>query len=138
SDLIVATLQSDLRTTLPHEFYTPLSGIIGLLEVVRDQVSECPDLDVAEMLEEISNSSWRLHRTLKNYLRILELEGEAKQPLGTVGSTSSVLIETVAREAAARNGRIDDLRCDISPCDLEIGRASCRASVAVAEAAGPG
>lgn len=77
-DRIVNDLRTSLRSTLPHEFFTPLAGMLGLVEVLREQWTGLQPAEIADVLAEIDHSGWRLHRTLKNYLLALELEGKLK------------------------------------------------------------
>lgn len=77
-DAIVSELRSSLRSTLPHEFFTPLAGMLGLVEVLRGDVAKLSPAEMTDVLDEIDRSGWRLHRTLKNYLFVLDLEAETK------------------------------------------------------------
>lgn len=78
NDGLVTDLRSSLRSTLPHEFFTPLAGMLGLVEVLRGDVGKLAPEEMADILDEIDRSGWRLHRTLKNYLFVLDLEAESK------------------------------------------------------------
>jgi signal transduction histidine kinase len=84
-DRVVLDLRSTLSSILPHELFTPLAGIIGLTEVLRAEFTRLPPAEVDEILADIQHSGERLHRTLRNYLLLLEL------PTTTAGT----LIETV-------------------------------------------
>jgi len=77
-DQMLDQLRSSMPSQLPHEFYTPLAGIIGLTEILRaDLRSDSPMLNRAQ-INEIHNgvyqSAIRLHRTLRNYILILDLQ----------------------------------------------------------------
>jgi signal transduction histidine kinase len=74
---IVTDLRATLRSTLPHEFFTPLAGMLGLVEVLRGDLGQLSPHELTELLDNIEFSGWRLHRTLKNYLLALDLESGA-------------------------------------------------------------
>lgn len=105
-------LRSSLRSDLPHEFFTPLVGILGMSEVLMQEGAELPPTEIHELAECIHRSGTRLHRTLRNYLRVLELDrveaSEPAAPLATVTARESV--ERVASRIAAEQERGHDLR----------------------------
>jgi len=72
-DLMLSQLRDSLHSNLPHEFFTPLGGILGLTEILRAEWPNMPAGDVKEILVDIHHSALRLHRTLRNYLIVLEL-----------------------------------------------------------------
>ena len=74
---VVDELRSTLRSTLPHEFFTPLAGMLGLVEVLRGDLQQLAPAEITELLDNIEFSGWRLHRTLKNYLLAFDLESGA-------------------------------------------------------------
>lgn len=121
------TLQ-DLRTTLhsvlPHEFFTPLAGIIGLSEVLREEAGDLTRDQIINYATDIERSGQRLHRTLRNYLKILDLDqaqaadpaakprrGDPLKPADTVA-----VIEGAARAVAAKHARTGDLHLQLQPC----------------------
>jgi signal transduction histidine kinase len=72
-DQMLAQLQSSVPSNLPHEFFTPMAGIIGLLEILRE-TPELSPTEINEIHNDIYQSALRLNRTLRNYLLILELQ----------------------------------------------------------------
>lgn len=76
-DKMLRDLRSNLHSTLPHEFFTPLAGILGLAGILRSEFLQLRPADVQEMLGDIEQCGQRLHRTLKNYLLVLDLESSA-------------------------------------------------------------
>lgn len=75
----VTELRSTLRSTLPHEFFTPLAGMLGLVELLRGDLRQLAPADISELLDRNEFSGRRLHRTLKNYLLALDLESRATE-----------------------------------------------------------
>ena len=127
-DKVVDELHTRLRTVLPHELFTPLAGIVGLASVLREDWRDLEESEVANLLEEIETSGWRLERTLRNYLTVLgivsvpDLESEL--------TTAEQVEETVLGEmegVAERFSRENDLRVgSIQPLALPIGQESLR------------
>jgi len=67
---------SKLRTSgiaqLPHEFFTPLAGILGISEIFGMEDVDLSRDEIKDLTRDIRRSAQRLHRTLRNYLLILE------------------------------------------------------------------
>lgn len=116
---------TDLRTSvpanLPHEFFTPMAGILGLMEILRSDSSLQPS-DVAEIHSDVYQCALRLNRTLRNYLWILEYEGSMRDDL--IGNLSGLQVEEgihAGIEAALQlSNRREDVRLDLSPCEMGI------------------
>jgi two-component system, sensor histidine kinase and response regulator len=79
---VIQALQATLHSTLPHEFFTPLAGILGLVEVLKMDITQLSQTEMQEILDDIQRSGLRLHRTLKNYLTLLDLRSDAPPPSG--------------------------------------------------------
>lgn len=121
-DQIVSDLRASLRSTLPHEFFTPLAGILGLVEVLQGEWPQLKSEEISELLTEINNSGWRLHRTLKNYLLLLELQGQLRtekpvQPVLSPPETKSAVIFGLD-SVSNRGNRRKDISCEIEDCSL--------------------
>jgi signal transduction histidine kinase len=76
----VAELRANLRSTLPHEFFTPLAGMLGLVQVLRNDLAQFSPEEAKELLTNIEESGWRLHRAVRNYLSAIELESDLPPP----------------------------------------------------------
>lgn len=106
-------LRGSLHTTLPHEFFTPLVGIIGMSELLMEEAGELTREEIVELAGNINRSGDRLHRTLRNYLRILDLDqlpaakAAPATPLSPVQTQSTVT--QLARSVASRHKREGDL-----------------------------
>jgi len=66
-------LKSSLLANMSHEFRTPLNGILGFTQLLKDELLEKDEL---EMLEKITRSGKRLMNTLNSVLTLTELENE--------------------------------------------------------------
>ena len=111
-------LRRTLQSTLPHEFFTPLAGILGLAELLRADYGNIPREEAETMLDDIEHSARRLHRSLSNYLMILELQSEkpaTPAPPPVAAETVAELVATAARAAADRHERSADLQLKITP-----------------------
>jgi two-component system sensor histidine kinase/response regulator len=81
-DEMLTSLRSNIPPNLPHEFFTPMAGIIGLMEILRaDKPSSMTPEELEDIHDDIYNSALRLNRTLKNYLLILDLSTIPVDPL---------------------------------------------------------
>lgn len=113
-------LRGSLHTTLPHEFFTPLVGIVGMSELLIEEAGEISREEVVELAQNIHRSGERLHRTLRNYLRILELD---QAPAATVTpvvplppAQAESALNRAAQMVAARHKRTGDLQLNLQPC----------------------
>jgi two-component system sensor histidine kinase/response regulator len=118
-DQMLAQLRSSVPSNLPHEFFTPLAGIIGLMELL---LGGDPGLSAAEIRDihtDVYQSALRLHRTLRNYLLILDLQCAPAQPaaLLTPGQVETSLYGGV-EEALRLNKRRGDLTVSIQPASI--------------------
>jgi len=113
-DRMLVKLQASLHSTLPHEFFTPLGGMIGLIEILRDGITTFSPEEIKEMLDDLHESTLRLHRSLRNYLLILDLQ--------TISSETEVMmterlppqdlktsLKAGVNEALRRNARLKDV-----------------------------
>jgi two-component system sensor histidine kinase/response regulator len=112
-------LRGSLHTTLPHEFFTPLVGIIGMSELLMEEAGELSRDEIVDLAGNINRSGDRLHRTLRNYLRILELDqmpvsaAAPPAPLSPVQTQSTVT--QLTRSVAIRHKREADLALALTP-----------------------
>src|ERR1700761_3324884 len=73
-DQMLERLRSHIPAHLPHEFFTPIAGILGLVEILQDGNSGLGPEDLPSVYNDLHDSALRLHRTLRNYLLILDLD----------------------------------------------------------------
>ena len=119
-DQTLDQLRSSMPSQLPHEFFTPLAGIIGLMEVLRADFSELASDEVQDIHNDVYLSALRLNRTLRNYLLILDQ------------STSSVLapplchvevercLRTGLSEALRQHERVHDVTIRVEACAISV------------------
>jgi two-component system sensor histidine kinase/response regulator len=123
----VEQLRKSLNSSLPHEFFTPLAGILGLTELLQKELDTASKDEIRDYLREIHDAGRRLHRRLSNYLLILGLEpkggGREARLLGADAVVK--MISDGATASALRHNRAADLGLDLvggsihaSPADL--------------------
>jgi two-component system, sensor histidine kinase and response regulator len=122
-DQMLEKLRSHVPAQLPHEFFTPIAGILGLVEILRDGNSGLGPDDLPAVYNDLYDSALRLHRTLRNYLLILDLdrppeaEGAAK-PLTAV-ELERAMNDGVS-EALRLQPRREDVTLRVTPCPVAI------------------
>ena len=107
-------------STLPHEFMTPLNGILGFAEILKEDLGRVPLEDARQMLGDIESCARRLHRTLLNYLLLARIENasaqdQASAPTGLPADQTMSLIAGIAETVARRLERYDDLQLAVQP-----------------------
>ena len=123
-DQMLTQLRSTLRSTLPHEFFTPLAGIIGLTGILQADFKTFSPDEVQDLLDDLHLSALRLHRTLKNYLMILDFQGVKQEnkpkpaPLATGGIEDS--IRSGVSAALSRHKRLPDVSVQIEEGSIAI------------------
>jgi len=95
-DRAVDQLRENLDSTLPQRFFLPLASILGITQLLEAELDTESKEDIRQDLRGIRAAGRRLHRTLRNYLLILDVE-----PHGPVGLGAQLDAETV-RAALAK------------------------------------
>jgi signal transduction histidine kinase len=117
-------LRDTLAFSLPHEFRTPLTGVLTASEILRDRGPLEPP-DVHELADLIHRSARRLNRLVMNYLLYAELElamtdQEKVQALHQSRTNDAgAVIERVALQKAKAAEREADLKLELetaAPC----------------------
>jgi two-component system, sensor histidine kinase and response regulator len=121
-DQMLAQLRSWVPPHLPHEFFTPLAGIIGLMEILRDDFATLTSAEVNEMHNQVYQSALRLHRTLRNYLLILDLQTVSSQPVPPLLSSREVeeSIQGGVDQALRQNERREDVTVRLDACSISV------------------
>jgi signal transduction histidine kinase len=119
-DQILERLRASVPPQLPHEFFTPLAGIIGLMELLRDSKVELSAQEVRGIHDDVYQSSLRLHRALRNFLLLLDLrDAVAKTPAPPAllnPSQVAASIEIGTAEALRLHSRSGDLTMRVASC----------------------
>jgi signal transduction histidine kinase len=122
-DVMLDQLRSSVPSNLPHEFFTPLAGIIGLMEILRAEDSALNPDEIKDIYNDLYQSALRLHRTLRNYLLILDLQSALPAPPAPAPLPPREVeknIQAGINEAMRINERWDDLTVQVSPCSISV------------------
>lgn len=118
-------LRTSIARALPHEFRSPLNGILGLSEILISEYETIERKEVLELAEEIYTSGQRLHRLIQNSLLYAELELAAsnldkiKLLQGQINDIKSFISYTVTKKAK-RAGREEDLIMELQEGSIKI------------------
>ncbi len=121
-DETLAQLRTTIPSQLPHEFFTPLAGIIGLMDILRADFPGLEEADVIDIHNDIYESAIRLNRTLRNYLLILDLQNASPVSIPTPLAASEIeeSIRTGVHEALRQSKREDDVTVQIESCSIKV------------------
>lgn len=117
-------LRSHISMMLPEELLTPLSGIIGLADILRSDADRLTPPEAAEIGRDIQNSGERLHRLIRNFLiysqlELLAVERDRNEPLTqVVPCQAAKVVSEVAERIAERQGRRDDLVVAVAAAEV--------------------
>jgi signal transduction histidine kinase len=111
-DELLSQMRSSVPSQLPHEVFTPLAGIIGLLEVLRSDCANLEPHEVNDIYADMHHSAFRLHRTLRNYLLLLDSPAPTTNPL--VGALPPSRVEESIRLGVKEALRLNDRKADIA------------------------
>lgn len=119
---LVIELRNSLHRGLSHEFFTPLTGIIGFAEMLEQEGHTMKPEEVRQGLHNILQSGRRLHRTLRNYLYSLDrLRPDSLTPFPVLSAPSVVqLVQQGALLSAERHERRKDLVMELTGATLQI------------------
>jgi signal transduction histidine kinase len=112
-------LRSSVPPHLPHEFFTPLAGIIGLMEILCTDFSQYVPKEVRDINKDVHQSALRLYRTLRNYLLILDLPNAERGPLPPLTAREvEKCIQAGADEVLKLNQRREDVTIEVMACPI--------------------
>jgi len=120
NDRVLAELRLSLQPTVPHKLFTPLAGILGISWLLEKDIESMSKEEIREDLRDIHDAGQQLHRSLRNYLLLIELEFE-----GFVRPSAWLHSETVVdglivgiNTAGARHHRAADIIRELTATDL--------------------
>jgi len=121
---MLTKLKASIPSHLPHEFFTPLAGIIGLMEVLRSGFSTLNAAEIADIHTDIYQSALQLHRTLRNYLLILDLESATSSAGVTTLSAPEVeeAVQQGVKETLRLNPHREDVTVEVKASPISIRR----------------
>jgi signal transduction histidine kinase len=126
ADQRLADLRTNITLALPHELFTPLSGIMGFAEIISLDAANLKPTEITEIGRSILESSRRLYRLIENFLLYAQIELLKSDPAGVHNlrqhriEETVKLIENQSREIADKAGRMADLRLNLQPVGANI------------------
>jgi two-component system, sensor histidine kinase and response regulator len=125
SQQAIDQLSENITRALPHELRTPMTGILGLAELLKSQVGEMTPEEIKDSAQSIFDSAIRMNQTLEKFWiytqSLLLLKNEAKltasREMGT--EAAEQIIKFTAEDIANRYARNDDLKLELQ--DLALG-----------------
>ncbi|MES2766873.1 MAG: response regulator [Bacteroidota bacterium] len=121
-------LRSNISYSLPHELLTPLNGIIGSSDMLKNNYDDFEKDEVIELAGMIHTSAVRLHRLVQNFLLYSRLELIASNPESanllkgeTTYSVASSITDVIER-ITAQKGESHEIHCE-----------TCETSAAISE-----
>jgi len=119
-------LRTNISRSLPHEFRTPLQGILSLSEIVISEYDLLDSKTMRNMLYEINNSAQRLSKLIHNFMLYAELEVIATDPerVAELRSHQSFTPETMIKYLASikfqKADREADLHLNLQDATIQI------------------
>ncbi len=121
---LVNELRASLHKWMPHEFFTPLTGILGFAEMLDQDFATLPPAEIREALANIMQSGQRLHRTLRNYLFTLDrLNPDSSTPFPVMSAATVAQLFAQGGQAAVKRhkSRQKELTLALSTAPLSAG-----------------
>jgi signal transduction histidine kinase len=125
-------LRSSITLSLPHEIRTPLSGIIGFAEVLRDDSADLTPAEISDMAGLILKSANRLGNLTENFLSYAQLEILASDPdrVSLLRTERTAMldmhIDELARKKQGEAGRGEDIVVNLTGGEAAISNAHMR------------
>jgi signal transduction histidine kinase len=126
SDQKMNELRGSISFSLPHEFFTPLNGILGFSEILMRDFDNLSRTEITEMLNYINKDAFRLKKLTENFLAFAQLEMIGKETEKVDALRKSYFInpgESVissARQIAKDYARDEDLVLEIEDTFVRI------------------
>ncbi|MBN1398400.1 MAG: hybrid sensor histidine kinase/response regulator [Bacteroidetes bacterium] len=122
----IADLSESITRALPHELRTPMTGIMGLAELLKVQAEDMTPAEVKDLAESLYNSAVRMNKTLEKfwiYTQCLLLPSDSvklasSREMGT--RQADTIIRRTAEEMALAYKRSGDLTLELSALSVAI------------------
>jgi signal transduction histidine kinase len=119
SEKMLNELRGSISFSLPHEFFTPLNGILGFSEILLKEYDNLAKEDVIQMLNYIKSDAVRLKKITENFLLFAQLEmiGKDTEKVNDLRNSYFInpneIITSTAQQIAKNYNRDDDLILEI-------------------------
>ncbi len=124
AEIKLTNLRGNISMMLPHEFRTPLNGILANGEMLATCAATLSPEEVADMGQEIAQSGHALERLVETFLVYSQLELLQADPQklrtlrGQQTTAPGPLIEADARRKAEAARRATDLQINFAPATI--------------------
>jgi len=111
----VSNFKDGITKSIPHEFRTPLNGIIGFAQLLESSAEDFSAEEISQVAGEIVKSGYRLLNLTQNYtfyVSLLLIDNNFSSTI-TTPSFQQDLISDLAIIEAEKNNRIHDLAMDL-------------------------
>lgn len=125
----VDQLQKSMTLSLPHEFRTPLSIIMGYTSYLLENISDISIEELEPALADVYQSSLRLQRLIENHVLYAQLQGNVVEA-ASIRSAAKYLqanpidthqyIKDITERVAQQHKRLHDLKVTTSPSLLSM------------------
>ncbi|MBD2502844.1 hybrid sensor histidine kinase/response regulator [Anabaena azotica] len=122
-------LRNSIALSLPHEMRTPLNGILGFSQILKEESDSLDSQTIKEMAEFIYVSGERLFELIQKFLTYAELEIIRTDPeqIEFLQSQTTIFpnlgIIEILSDKAKKAGREADLELELYPCQVNISTA---------------
>ena len=119
-------LRGSISFSLPHEFFTPLNGILGFSEILTKEFDKLSKTEIMEMLRYIHKDAKRLKILTENFLTIAQLEliGKDKIKLEEIRKTYFInpteIIDMITHQISKDYSREEDLILELEDAFIRI------------------
>lgn len=125
----ITELKLQLASTLPHEFKTPLNGIIGPSQLLIDGFEDFSHEEMKEFLEMINRSALRLNDLVDKFLyynqlelKLLTEDQNQVVPEKKVTHNVSAIIENIIGDYTNSFDREKDVEIDVDDASILMGQ----------------
>lgn len=119
-------LKLNLSSGLPHEFRTPLNGILGFSEIIRDHGEDLSKEEIIEYSDHIYQGGKRLQALVENYLLYSKLLFDSLNGFKSEIKAETMMVKKVAentiKKIATSSYRFQDTTSNINDFAIEINK----------------
>jgi signal transduction histidine kinase len=126
SKRVIDELSENITRALPHELRTPMTGILGLAELLKSQAGAMTSEEIKELTQSLFDSAVRMNQTLEKFWIhtqcLLLPNDQAKLSASRQAGSKEAhkIIKRVAEELASSYNRSADLVLNLSPMSVAI------------------
>jgi two-component system, sensor histidine kinase and response regulator len=106
-------LRDSISLSLPHEIITPLSGILGLAQILIEEYATIEPNEILEIAQDIDSSGQRLHRLIQNFITYSELQINQMSLFEDKNAKPSTETGSVITRAAIAKAKLANREADL-------------------------